>query len=356
MVRFLAGMVQFSIALGNLYREFNLSFLKSSLSALAMLMTFPITFSIAVASGFPWRIYPTIAYISLSFGISTFLSMLVAQLFFYGKLLRISFVVATTTGLCSVTSIMVIVGYGYIASTLSHSSWVVEWFATGVAYPVISLLAGRILIADILSFILLYGFPKGSSRNVISFQSILVKVAFYMIGQIAIMFVSSMRTFVLATLVSSIAEVIGTYVNIQATRYIRKRVYTMQLTSESESVIHQWLVIRAALSSERLILHIHDESIGEKLVITCAIALSLIALHLFNIEMSVLHVCLRGIILLSAEVVQDFIQRRLLLNNSGLSVTTIEPHMLNLRENLNNVMVCLMTINFFATAQSLISL
>jgi len=212
------------------------------------------------------------------------------------------------------------------------------------------------LIADILSFILLYGFPKGSSRNVISFQSILVKVAFYMIGQIAIMFVSSMRTFVLATLVSSIAEVIGTYVNIQATRYIRKRVYTMQLTSESESVIHQWLVIRAALSSERLILHIHDESIGEKLVITCAIALSLIALHLFNIEMSVLHVCLRGIILLSAEVVQDFIQRRLLLNNSGLSVTTIEPHMLNLRENLNNVMVCLMTINFFATAQSLISL
>lgn len=268
------------------------------------------------------------------------------------------FKVAFLMGFGAGLSTFFIQEYAYIVPLLDW--WVLEWIVTGVVYPMVSVMIGRLLIADIYSFILLYAFPEGSATAVLSYYSLLVKIAFYLPGQTAILLIQSNYAFVMSITILSIAELIGTFVNIQVTIRIKLKAETNCLQEDSDNFFERWLATRASVTKERLILHSHDEAVAEKLVIVASTCVALlnslpdliqnnnnttITSQNIGSKLPPIVICYRGIILLVTEVFQDLVQRRILYRCTGFSLTGILPELINARQNVAMLLFILMILN-----------
>lgn len=345
------GFACFSVSATNIYRGFNMKWVHILIVLTTMFVTCGALLALMIEQGFPWDLHKSLAFLSIAFGFSGAVNVYTAQMIQVAHPCSFRAIfVSLTTWLVSGIAIIVIFEYGCLSSNLNN--WIVEWLVTGLAYPIISICVGRLLVADFYSFMLLWAFPQGSCKAVMSYYSILVKIAFSLSGQIAIMFVSSSYSFGLSVAVTTVSELAGTYINVLATKWIQAKAEKNDFDKESEFVIEQWFAVRASLASERLVLHTHDESIGEKLVIFSAITLAISSgISGANTAISVEEFAIRGLVLILAEFVQDMLQRRVLLLASGLSVVGIKPHFLSLRENMNNICLILMTFNFFWASQ-----
>ncbi|GBG32553.1 Hypothetical Protein FCC1311_087772 [Hondaea fermentalgiana] len=264
-------------------------------------------------------------------------------------------VVALVTGGSAAIALLACIGYGLI--TQRKYSWHAEWLIAGVAFPLVSLLAGRLLVADVISFALLWAFPEGSSTSVLTFFSLVVKIAFYLPGQVALLGLRSWTAFLLSIVATSFSEIFGTYVNAKMTRMLHRKAQSFEIDEESQNFVRQWVAVRAAVSDEKLVLHTHNELIGEKVVLCAAIAAILQSEATLQGEAtSAGDLLSRGLLLAFAEMLQDFLQRRVLLATAGLSVTGIPPRILSLSENFCISCQLLMTLNLLKTSQSLLEI
>ncbi|GBG32552.1 Hypothetical Protein FCC1311_087762 [Hondaea fermentalgiana] len=349
-LKFGFAIVSFVLTVLTLYRGFQLPWVIVIMSALEMLLFCGVLMAIQVSQGFPWSPLTSIAMMSATHGVTAWSNILFTQIL-HGISIRTlrTHLIAIIVGWCSGVAMFAIALYGLI--TEADHPWYIEWLITGFAYPVVSVLAGRILVADLISFALLWAFPEGSCTSVLSFFSLLVKISFYLAGQVSMLELQSWTAFGLSVVVATLSEVVGTYANALMAQFVRRKAEGYKIDAESQDFIHQWAAVRAAVSDEKLILHTHDESIGEKVVLGAAIVASLL-----DTSMPTFTVIVRGSVLAVAEVAQDLMQRRVLAHAANLTVTTIPPRILRARENFNITCFIIMTFNLYSFSKSLIAI
>lgn len=342
------GYLCFSLTSITMYRNFEVGWLPIFWIIFSKIVCFISFIGIAISQGFPWSSHWNFLYLAITFAAASGCNLFVAQILAgepdstFNRLLKATFMASS-----SWTSILLILEYSFISSNLDSS--VLEWLVTGLIYPLISLLVGRLLIADVLSFMVLSVFTHGSTTDLLSFYSILVKTCFYFSGQISILRVKSSSSFYIAITISSITELFGTYINIIMMRHFQRNSTKYKERFGESTLIGQWCTVRSEFSNQRLIMHMIDEAIGEKLIIFAACLVLLVNKELAE-NLTINSLLLRGVVLLFAEFCQDFLQRRLLNCVASLSATARQPRVLSFMQNLSNTCVIFMAQNLWRTA------
>lgn len=345
-IGFSFAIVAFSVSLVCLFHTLGLRGVSLLVIAFTKIVT---TFGFiipALFNNFLRTPHNALIYYSSAFAISSTIVVYIAQLLNgQGWNEKRTFAVAATVGSGSLLAKILILEYTYIFP--KAATWKIEWLITGLLYPFLSLLAGRFIVGDVLSFLLLRIFEKGSIREVMTFFSILVKTDFYFAGQLAIINLSSPYTFFFSIGMNIITEILGTALNIKISKILKRKVENLPTSeSDNEGIVEEWLLVRSILSSERLILHTHHEAIGEKLVIssTAGLIVAVSALGLTSTYPPTYY-CIRGMILLVAEMCQDLLQRRLLYYLSGESLTILQPRFPSLLETVSFITLILTAAN-----------
>lgn len=349
MVYFVMGDVYFTVFIVLTYLNFELHPFSIALIVLGKSACTASLLMVCVQQGFPWNDQMSLFILCLIFGISAFLQSFIAQIIEGGRACsKPTILTSLLMGVVGWSSVFVIFQYGYVVSHITD--WLMEMIITGILYPIICILVGRFLVADVVSFVLLWMFPNGSRRTIMSGYTLLVKIAFYFSGQTAILFLQSPYAFALSIFITSLTELLGTYANIKATLYMQKKLKSRQEGPVPRTTFVTMLVIRADLATERLLLHMHDEGLGEKVVIFAA---TFVAIYMsINYGVSPVGVCIRGLILAFVEHGQDLCQRRILYQLTGLNLAVIKPKILPLQESLLILCSILLTLNFFRATVS----
>lgn len=340
----------FSITLGIMYRDFGFKFWEIVLTLSSLICTIVTFLSVAKAHGFPWSLHTSVLFASLVYGGSGAVNTQVAQ-FLTGSMQRNllhSLFVSAFTAFSAAMSMFVIVEYGYFCG-LSHD-WVVEFLVSGFVYPAISLGFGRFIVADFLSFLLLSTFQSKSSKNVFSFYSIMVKCTYYFAGQIAILQLESRDAFFISAIMNSIAEISGTYINITTMQHFAAKSHTYyEGNLQRFPLLVDWITVRTSLSRQKLALHIHDEEIGEKLVLfsACALQMTKDFLVAGSFQRSTL---IRCAILIVLDFIQNVAQRRILQKCAGISIVGLRPYFPHFKDIVNFLCIVLVSRKLFAIA------
>ncbi|GBG32551.1 Hypothetical Protein FCC1311_087752 [Hondaea fermentalgiana] len=346
---FSVALMAFSLALSTIYYGFRWHLIEVALSITQLLVTYVVLVALQILKGFPWDPLLSEGMLSITHGVAAWTNLLFSQYLQKANLCSPKpHIVALVIGVCAGVAMFTITVYGLIIH--KDYVWYEEWLIVGVGYPAASVLAGRVMVADMISFALLWAFPGGSSSLVLSFFSLLVKISFYLAGQTSMIEMHSWRGFVLSVIIVSLTEVCGTYANARVTQFIRRKAQDITIEPDSLDFVWQWAAVRAALSDEKLILHTHDEAHGEKIVLCAASTDAWLTGYV-----PAQTVLLRGLILILAESMQDLLQRRMLAYAAGLSVTSIPPRFLRLRENVSIVCFIIMTSNLYKFATSLLA-
>lgn len=302
-----------------------------------------------VIEGFPWQGHTDKIFLGVAFCVPAALNLQVAQGFagLPQSWKSMVFKMVLTLG-SSFASCFVVMEYAYMTTHLN--GWMLEWLVTGLAYPFASLFLGRLLVADLLSFMVLSTFPEGSVIDLMSFYTILVKSNFYFAGQVSILNVTSSYSFVIALAVTSLTELLGVYINCKLTMFFKSAARKYEDTLNIDGFFAQWLATRTKYAEQRLVMHTHDESIGEKLVIYSASLLLILDVYRSAVDKDMTSVVLRGVVTIVVEFFQDLTQRRLMQKVAGLTVTAMVPKFLSLRENVCNICVIFMARSLFVAA------
>ncbi|GBG32550.1 Hypothetical Protein FCC1311_087742 [Hondaea fermentalgiana] len=244
--------------------------------------------------------------------------------------------------------------YAYLVISLDlEDSWLKEWLLNGIAFPVLSVLVGRLLVADLMSFLFMWVFPPESHRAVLTFYTILVRLNFSIASQIAILRLTSTRAFVLSAIAASVMEAAGTLMNVKMCDYIRRKAQDYKLDAgrmdKDANVMAQWLAMRSQLAREKLILHTHDEVLGEKVVILAATVETVLTTN--NAAQAL---ALRGTILFIAQVLQELLQRAILRWCAEVSLTSNELRYHSWQDNVVLASIIVMTLNFFTASEDLV--